>query len=145
MDAVSDPVNANDVFFTNYMQDGTRGVYKMKYDPATKDFSLVKRYNMGTENDARRPVGLTFDDVNNLFVTLAFSNDGPTFGPFTAVGAYDRATDDFLIRNTAQNYGVAQKPLYYEGLLWIPTPRVNNFIAYDAKKRSIRRMTRNIY
>ncbi len=134
LDIVSDPVNQNDVFLTNYMQDGTRGVYKMKYDPAAKDFSLVKRYNMGTENDARRPVGLTFDDVNNLFVTLAFSNDGPTFGPFTAVGAYDRGTDDFLIRNTAQNFGVAQKPLYYEGLLWIPTPRVNNFIAYDAKK-----------
>ncbi|WP_415325781.1 T9SS type A sorting domain-containing protein [Chryseobacterium sp. MMS23-Vi53] len=135
LDVVSDPVNPDDVFFTNYTTAPGRGVYKMKYNAGTKDFTFIKNYNLGTnDNFARRAVGMTFDDVNNLFVTIAFSSDGTAFGPYTAVGAYDRGTDDFLIKNTGQNYGVAQKPLFHEGLLWIPTPRVNDFIAYDAKK-----------
>ncbi|MCJ8153716.1 T9SS type A sorting domain-containing protein [Chryseobacterium sp. SSA4.19] len=135
LDAVSDPVNGDDIFFTNYTTESGRGVYKMKYNSGSKDFTFTKNYNLGTnEFSARRAVGLTFDDSNNLFVTIAFSNDNTAFGPFTAIGAYDRATDDFLIRNTNQNYGAAQKALYQDGLLWIPTPRVNNFIAYDANK-----------
>lgn len=135
LDAVSDPVNPADVFFTNYTTSNGRGVYKMKYNAGSKDFTFAKNYNLGTDDtSARRAVGLTFDDVNNLFVTVAFSGDGTAPGPFTAVGAYDRATDNFLIRNTNQNFGAAQKALYYEGLLFIPTPRTNSFIAYDANK-----------
>ncbi|WP_294246638.1 T9SS type A sorting domain-containing protein [uncultured Chryseobacterium sp.] len=134
LDVVSDPVNPDDIFFTNYTTTLGRGVYKMKYNPGSKDFTFAKNYALGaTDLSARRAVGLTFDDVNNLFVTIAFSGEA-TFGPFTAIGAYDRATDNFLIRNTAQSFGVAQKAVYHEGLLWIPTPRVNNFIAYDANK-----------
>lgn len=134
LDVVADPVNQNDIFFTNYTTAAGRGVYKMKYNPGSKDFTFTKNYNLGTNDlSARRAVGLTFDDSNNLFVTIAFSSDGTAYGPFTAVGAYDRGTDDFLIRNTTQSFGVAQKALFHNGLLWIPTPRVNNFIAYDAK------------
>lgn len=134
LDAVADPVNPDDIFFTNYTTSPGRGVYKMKYNPGSKDFTFTKNYALGTTDlYARRAVGLTFDEVNNLFVTIAFSGES-TFGLFTAVGAYDRATDNFLIRNTAQSLGAAQKALYHEGLLWIPTPRINNFIAYDANK-----------
>ncbi len=135
LDVIADPVNPNEIFLTNYIFDGNRGVYKMKYDAASKDFTLVKRYNLGTEDIyTMRPVGLAFDDVNNVFVSIAFANDGPPSGGYVAIGAYDRATDNFLIRNAAQNFGAAQKPLYHEGLLWLPNPRTNNFIAYDAKK-----------
>ena len=107
----------------------------MKYNSGSKDFTFTKSYDLGTTDIyTRRPVGLTFDDSNNLFASIAFSGEGAAQGPLTAIGAYDRATDNFLIRNTNQNFGAAQKALYYEGLLWIPTPRVNNFIAYDANK-----------
>ncbi len=135
LDAVSDPASPDDVFFTNYTLDPGRGVYKMKYNPASKDFTFTKSYNLGTDNIyARRAVGLAFDDANNLFVSIAFSADGPEVGQFTAIGAYDRATDNFLLKNTTSSLGAAQKPLFYEGLLWIPIPRINAFMAYDAKK-----------
>lgn len=134
LDVVSDPANPDDVFFTNYITAPGRGVYKMKYNASSKDFTFTKNYNLGTDNlFARRAVGLAFDDANNLFVTMAFSSDGPDFGLLNAVGAYDRATDDFLIKNTTL-IGAVQKPLFYEGLLWIPNPRLSSLIAYDAKK-----------
>lgn len=133
LDVVSDPANPDDIFFTNYVTTAERGVYKMKYNASTKDFTFVKNYNFGTNALARRAVGLAFDDVNNLFVTIAFSGDGTDIGQYTAIGAYDRATDNFLIKNTT-TFGAAQKPLFYEGLLWVPLPRANAFLAYDAKK-----------
>lgn len=134
LDVVSDPASPDDVFFTNYTTAAGRGVYKMKYNAASKDFTFTKNYALGT-NDiyARRAVGMAFDDANNLFVTIAFSSDGPQVGQLTAIGAYDRATDDFLIKNTT-SLGAAQKPLFYEGLLWIPIPRLSALVAYDAKK-----------
>lgn len=135
LDVVSDPANPDDIFFTNYNNNTGRGIYKMKYNAGSKDFTFVKNYDLGT-NDifTRRPVGLTFDDANNLFATIAFSGDGAAQGALTAVGAYDRGTDDFLVKNTTINGGAAQKALYHEGLLWIPVPRINSFLAYDAKK-----------
>ncbi len=134
LDVVSDPASPDDIFFTNYTTAEGRGVYKMKYNAASKDFTFTKNYNLGTTNlYARRAVGLAFDDANNLFVSIAFSSDGPDVGQLTAIGAYDRATDDFLIKNTT-TLGAAQKPLFYEGLLWIPIPRLSALVAYDAKK-----------
>lgn len=134
LDVVSDPASPDDVFFTNYTTAEGRGVYKMKYNAANKDFTFTKNYNLGTTNlYARRAVGLAFDDANNLFVSIAFSSDGPDVGQLTAIGAYDRATDDFLIKNTT-TLGAAQKPIFYEGLLWIPIPRLSALVAYDAKK-----------
>lgn len=134
LDVVSDPASPDDVFFTNYTTAAGRGVYKMKYNTASKDFTFTKNYNLGTNNTlARRAVGMAFDDANNLFVSIAFSSDGPDVGQLTAIGAYDRATDDFLIKNTT-TLGAAQKPLFYEGLLWIPIPRLSALVAYDAKK-----------
>lgn len=134
LDVVSDPASPDDVFFTNYTTAAGRGVYKMRYNAASKDFTFTKNYNLGTNNIfARRAVGMAFDDANNLFVSIAFSSDGPDVGQLTAIGAYDRATDDFLIKNTT-TLGAAQKPLFYEGLLWIPIPRLSALVAYDAKK-----------
>ena len=135
LDVVSDPANPDDIFFTNYNNTTGRGIYKMKYNAGSKDFTFVKKYDLGTNDSfTRRPVGLTFDDSNNLFASIAFSGDGAAQGPLTAVGAYDRGTDDFLVKNTTINGGAAQKALYHEGLLWIPLPRINSFLAYDAKK-----------
>jgi hypothetical protein len=97
LDVVADPVNPTDVFFANYMTDGSRGIYKMKYNAGNKDFTFVKKYDLGTTNIfTRRPVGLTFDDSNNLFASIAFSGDGAALGPYTAIGAYDRTGDDLL-------------------------------------------------
>jgi hypothetical protein len=135
LDAVADPVNVNDVFFTNYSDAANRGVYKMKYDDGSKDFTFTKYYDLGTSSSTtRRPVGFAFDESNNMFLSMSFSGEGAAPGGYTAVGVYDRGTDDFLVKNTASNFGAAQKPVYYEGLLWIPTPRLKGFLVYDAKK-----------
>ncbi|MFC3160884.1 hypothetical protein SAMN05443633_105249 [Chryseobacterium arachidis] len=135
LDVVSDPADPNDIFFTNYNNNVGRGIYKMKYNASSKDFAFTKYYDLGTDSPVtRRPVGLTFDDSNNLFASIAFSGEGAALGALTAVGAYDRTADNFLISNTTSLFGAAQKPLYYEGLLWMPIPRINSFIAYDTKK-----------
>ncbi|WP_185113789.1 hypothetical protein [Chryseobacterium sp. Leaf405] len=135
LDVVSDPVNPNDIFFTNYNDNTGRGIYKMKYDDGSKDFTFTKYYDLGTTNtNTRRPVGFAFDESNNLFLSMSFSGEGSAPGGYTAIGAYDRGTDNFLVKNTASNFGAAQKPIYYEGLLWIPTPRLKGFLVYDAKK-----------
>ncbi|WP_027380038.1 type IX secretion system anionic LPS delivery protein PorZ [Chryseobacterium daeguense] len=135
LDVVSDPANPDDIFFTNYNNSTGRGIYKMKYNSGSKDFTFTKNYDLGTSDFyTRRPVGLTFDDANNLIATIAFSGQGSAQGPLTSVGAYDRATDDFLIKNTTISNGGAQKAVYYEGLMWMPIPRVNSFLAYDYKK-----------
>lgn len=135
LDVVSDPVSPNDIFFANYSDASGRGIYKMKYNDNSKDFTFSKYYNLGTtDSNTRRPVGFAFDESNNMFLSMSFSGVGTAQGGFTAIGAYDRGTDDFLVRNTASNFGAAQKPVYYEGLLWIPTPRLKGFLVYDAKK-----------
>lgn len=42
LDVVSDPASPDDIFFTNYTTAEGRGVYKMKYNAASKDFTFTK-------------------------------------------------------------------------------------------------------
>ncbi|MDY0930942.1 hypothetical protein [Chryseobacterium sp. CFBP8996] len=128
VDAFSDPVNPGDIFFTNYVFSSSYGVYKMQYNSTSKDFDFVKRYKMGSDSEyGRRPVGFTADDQNNIFATLAFS------GPGSALAFYDRATDDFLVKDLNTSAGI-QFPIFNNDLLWIPIPRTVNFLVYDTKK-----------
>ncbi|WP_426473181.1 T9SS type A sorting domain-containing protein [Chryseobacterium balustinum] len=128
VDAFSDPANPGDVFFTNYVFSTNYGVYKMKYNSSSKDFDFVKRYTMGSDSQyGRRPVGFTSDDQNNIFGTLAFS------GPGSGLAFYDRATDDFLVKDLNTSTGI-QFPVFNSDLLWIPIPRSDNFLVYDTKK-----------
>lgn len=128
VDAFADPANPGDVFFSNYTFNPSYGVYKMKYNSSSKDFEFVKRYTMGSDSGyGRRPVGFTADDQNNIFSTLAFS------GPGSGLAFYDRATDDFLVKDLNTSAGI-QYPVFNNDLLWIPIPRSANFLVYDTKK-----------
>lgn len=133
LDAIADPTNLSEVFFTNYNNAPGYGIYKMKYNAGSKDFEFVKRYELDAANPfANRPVGFAYDDQNNMFASMAFSG---TTGANPAFAYYDRATDNFLIK-----YGVGitsnavQQPVYYENKFWTPLPRTNNFLVYDTKK-----------
>ncbi|MGE8529071.1 hypothetical protein [Chryseobacterium rhizosphaerae] len=127
LDAVMSPISNNEVFFTNYTM-FNNGVYKMKYNASSKDFELVKYYNVGGEPFLRRPVGFATDAQSNLFVSIAFTDNGNP-----SMGIYDKAADDFIIKkNTISSSGV-QKPILYENMLWTPLPRTNNFWVYDYK------------
>ncbi|MFL9835473.1 type IX secretion system anionic LPS delivery protein PorZ [Chryseobacterium terrae] len=131
VDAFPDPANSNDVFFTNYNNDAGHGIYKMKYNSNSKDFDFVKNYNLEVTNPGlRRPVGFTSDDQNNIFATVAYSGAAATTG---ALALYDRATDNFLLKDLNISSGI-QYPVFSNDLLWIPVPRTVNFLVYDTKK-----------
>lgn len=127
LDAILNPLNNNEVFFTNYaMRD--QGVYRMKYNATNKDFELVKYYNLGAQPYLRRATGLATDPQNNIFASIGFDNDGNP-----AIGIYDKATDDFVLKKIVFTSTGVQKPIFYENMLWIPLPRTNNFWVYDYK------------
>ncbi|MGE8512033.1 MAG: hypothetical protein ACN6N7_04970 [Chryseobacterium culicis] len=126
LDAIISPYNSNEVLFTNYtMLDN--GVYRMKYNATSKDFDLVKYYNLGAQPYYRRPVGLTTDTQNNLFVSFGFNDGNPS------MGIYDKAADDFIIKKIVLASDGIQKAVFHENMLWTPLPRSNNFWVYDYK------------
>ncbi|REC53540.1 hypothetical protein DRF62_13205 [Chryseobacterium piscium] len=130
VDVFPDPVNTNEVFFTNYFSPTGYGIYKMKYNSGSKDFEFSKRYLVGADSQyINRPVGFTSDDQNNIFATIAFTG----LATKSSLALYDRATDDFIIRDLNVSTGI-QFPVFSNDLLWIPIPRTVNFLVYDTKK-----------
>lgn len=132
LDAIGNPSEYTETFFTNFNQNAGQGYYKMKYNPGSKDFDFVKFYPTSLESiHYKRPVGLTFDDKNNLFGSSAYSYTDL----YTMYDFYDRSNDSFISKKTAAKGG-AQKPIYFEGLLLIPIPRINNFVVIDLNNSS---------
>jgi len=133
LDAIADPNNLSEVFFTNYNTAPGFGVYKMKYNAASKDFDFVKRYGLdAVDGYMNRPVGFAYDDQNNLFASLAFAGSTSSTPGFAY---YDRATDNFLVKYAVgiSSNGV-QQPIYHENKFWTPLPRSIDFLVYDTKK-----------
>lgn len=125
IDAAPDPSDYKNVFLSNYIYDKTLtkvGFYRMEYDDATKDFSMKKYYTTSDANS--RPVGFVSDDNNNLFAIASFNPD---------LFYYNRASDVFIKKEHQVDDGLggAQKPVYYEGMLWTPIPRRNIFTVVD--------------
>ncbi len=132
LDAIFDQTNNTDLFFTNYNVSAGHGIYKLKYNSTSKDFDFTKYYDLDEPSIwLRRPVGFTYDDQNNLFATIGFSTSQ---GTSAAISYYDKATDQFLVKNFDITSSAVQQPLYYQGLFWIPLPRSNDFMVYDYKK-----------
>lgn len=132
LDVVKNPNNENEFFMTNFMAGSgltSNGVYKLKYNPTSKDIEFVKKYNLNSIdlNWYSRPVGFTNDDQGNLFVTISFAAVAEWYG----LGVYDKAVDDFKINYPTIPTTGAQKPLFKDGLLWLPLVRGNFFAAID--------------
>lgn len=128
LDVTANPSDNTEVFFANYTFSPEHGIHKMKYNPSTKDFDFVNYYDLETPSIYfSRPVGLTYDDQNNLYASISFVGSGTA-----GMATYDKAADKFIVKNT--NFSTAvQKPLYYEKMFWVPLPRTSNFLAYDYK------------
>ncbi|PTT37868.1 hypothetical protein DBR28_09330 [Chryseobacterium sp. HMWF028] len=126
LDTTISPFSNNEVFFTNYTM-FDNGVYKMKYNATSKDFELVKYYNLGAQPYYRRPVGFATDSQSNLFVSFGFNDGNPS------MGIYDKAADDFVIKKIVLASDGIQKTVFHENMLWTPLPRSNNFWVYDYK------------
>lgn len=128
LDVVANPSDNSEVFFTNYTMGSEMGIYKMKYDAGSKDFSFVKKYQPISK---MRPVGLLYDDNNNLFVTAGYYTEG-IYSSSSAIGYYNSGSDNFQMKGIGISSTV-QKPVLRGNMLWIPLPRTNDFIAYDLK------------
>ncbi|WEK69571.1 MAG: hypothetical protein P0Y62_17340 [Candidatus Chryseobacterium colombiense] len=132
LDAIFDQTNNTDLFFTNYNVSSGHGIYKLKYNSTSKDFDFTKYYDLDEPSIwLRRPVGFAYDDMNNLFATIGFSTSQ---GTSAAISYYDKATDQFLVKNFDITSSAVQQPLFYQGFFWIPLPRSNDFMVYDYKK-----------
>lgn len=130
LDAISNPADYKDVYFANYTNTAGQGFYRMKYDNARKDFDLVKIYTTGAPDIANRPAGLVYDDNNNLYSSVAYFSRDNAATVSTAYGVFQKTADDFAYRSSTV-VASAQKPLYYEGMLWIPAPRTTDLLAVD--------------
>lgn len=129
LDAVFNPGNPKEIYFNNYIFNSSQGIYRMQYDEARKDFDLVKFYS-STRTDVyhNRPVGFEFDDKNNLFGTHAF-HDGPGQAGYFY---FNKTKDDFTFYSIKIGQA-AEKPKFYEGLLWMPLSRGGELVALDFK------------
>ncbi|MBD8019003.1 type IX secretion system anionic LPS delivery protein PorZ [Kaistella pullorum] len=131
MDVAANPADTDEVFFTNFIPSGSQGVYKMKYNASAKDYEFVNVYKTGQDVYFNRPMGLVFDDKNNLYGSIAFLTLENPAGS-AGLMSYDRAADAFRYKSLKISAAV-QKPIISEGLIWIPLPRVNGITATDYK------------
>ncbi|WP_312078247.1 hypothetical protein [Chryseobacterium sp.] len=131
LDVFPDPADPSQIFVTRYCITPEMGIYRMKYNSSSKDYDVVKFYNLGAPNIyVHRPVGFTSDEQNNVYASVSFSGDT---GAYPAIATYDRANDQFLLKNVILTSNGAQYPVYNKGLIWLPLPRSQNILAYDNK------------
>lgn len=118
MDVEPNPTKPTEVYFTNYsFLSGQKGIYKMDNN------SFVKAYvQEPTTPYVNRPVGLTFDEQNNLFCTVGFLNvpNQPGAGFYY----YNTASDSFTVVPVANTYRM-QDVYARDGILWMPSPLGN--------------------
>lgn len=114
LDAVPNPSNPAEVFFTNNsFNPGEKGIYKMENN-------VLKKIYKNTDSDAlnNRPVGIAFDENNQLFVTVGhIENVAATVGYYF----YDRNADDFILVPVEGTIS-PQKPFTKDGFIYIPCP-----------------------
>ncbi|MGA9212878.1 T9SS type A sorting domain-containing protein [Kaistella sp.] len=134
MDVVANPSDMTEVFFTNYIPTSSQGVYRMKFDASRKDFDLKKVYTTGKDYHHGRPLGLAYDEKNNLFGTVAYldieNNNGNS-----GIMSYDKSSDSFSYRSLKIGTGV-QKPVISDGYIWVPLPRDVILAAINYKNTS---------
>lgn len=115
LDVEPNPVKPTEVFFTNYsFLTGQKGIYKMDNN------NFVKAYLQDPDRPfLNRPVGLSFDDQNNLFCSVGFIDipNKATAGYYF----YDKTADNFVAIPIVNAYRV--QDLYTkDGVAYIPAP-----------------------
>lgn len=114
LDAVANPSNPSEVFFANYsFSNGEKGIYKMENNVFKKVYK-----NNDSHPAYNRPIGITFDENNNLFVSAGLiENVSANAGYYL----YNRTADDFTLIPIVGAVST-QKPFTKEGYLYIPCP-----------------------
>ncbi|WP_419868635.1 type IX secretion system anionic LPS delivery protein PorZ [Chryseobacterium sp. CT-SW4] len=116
LDVVPNPSNPSEVFFTNYsFLANQKGIYKMENNVFTKAYKTND-----SDQYYNRPVGIVFDENNNLFVSAGLiENSNASVGYYY----YNKSSDDFTLVPVI-NGGSAQKPLIKDGIIYIPSPYI---------------------
>ena len=122
LDVVPDPSNPTNVYFTNFTSRGSaldQGVYKMN----NNDFAKKYHFNTGSQY-YYKPVGLAFDEQNNLFCSVQCTV--PSLSGNCSVSSFyvfNKANDAFgTAPYTTFTIGGIQKPLTKSGVIYIPAP-----------------------
>lgn len=113
LDAVINPAKPTEVFFVNYSQiENQLGIYKMDQNEFVKYY---KTEGTGSPAIPSLPVGATFDENNQLFVS--------SYDTYNSIGFYVyNAQADSFISKTVGKTGGAQKPFTKNGHLYIAAP-----------------------
>lgn len=123
LDVVPDPSDPTTVYFTNFFANGPapaeKGVYKMQNN------EFVKRYNFNNGSAYYyRPVGLTFDEQNNLFCSVQCTI--PALSGNCSVSSFylfNKASDAFGAEPfTTFGIGGIQKPVAKNGIIYLAAP-----------------------
>lgn len=129
LDVIASPVNYKEVFTANYNQTTGQGIYRFTYNESKKDFDFVKYYSFSTSFVYNRPVGFTYDDQNNLIGSMAFTGTEIA----SSLLLYNKTNDNFTTVSLKVP-AAAQKPIFFDGYVWLPTPRQNYFVAFNFNK-----------
>ncbi|WP_379966011.1 hypothetical protein [Epilithonimonas sp. UC225_85] len=123
LDVVPNPSNPTEVYFTNFIAANSvasdKGVYKMSNN------EFVKKYNFNNASiDYYRPVGLAFDDQNNLFCSVQCTVPSASGGCVSSSFYLFNKTSDAFGANpfTTFNIGGIQKPVVKDGILYFAAP-----------------------
>ncbi len=129
LDAVMHPSNGTEIFIANYggWNQTNNGFLKLSFDKTTNVIEFEKFY---PSFDKSRAVGLVYDDQNNLFASSSFDNSTER----TIYYTFNKSSDEFVGKIVTG--AAAQKPIFNEGLLYIPTPRANEFVSIDLNNTS---------
>lgn len=114
LDAVPNPSNPGEVFFTNYsFNPGEKGIYKMENN-------VFKKVYKNTDSDPlnNRPVGITFDENNQMFVSVGLIENSTAS---TGYYFYNGTNDDFTLVPVEATFS-PQKPFTKDGYIYIPSP-----------------------
>ena len=123
LDAAINPAKPSEIFFVNYSSyDGQKGIYRMEND----EYKNIYASSGGWVN---RVGGITFDENNQLFVSVSALQDGNSGFYY-----YNPSLDSFSLVGVV-NSGAVQRPFSKEGILFIPSPFFNGggLIIYDYK------------
>lgn len=120
-DVVPDPANPSDVYFTNFtfVSASAQGVYKMRNDEFVKKY----QFNPGSQY-YYKPVGLVFDEQNNLFCSVQCTI--PSLSGNCSISSFyffNKANDAFSATPyTTFGIGGIQKPQAKNGVIYLPAP-----------------------
>lgn len=120
LDVIEYQEKSGTFLFTNFTENTSQGIYKMKINNSYKDEIISDKIY-----PKNNPTGFAIDDNKNLFINSSLKTD---------YGFYNSNGDNFVFKNLNIASVAPTKPKYYEGYLWMPSARGNNLVVIDLNK-----------